>query len=189
VIRTRAGGPRKMPGRHGRGVAVLGGGVAGMSAAHELAHRGFQGHRFRGRPDARRQGEEHLRAGNGKRRQTRPSRRAWLPLLPVVRPPSARHDEGHSIRAEERARQPRGLGAPPRSRHRHPEPLPRLRLRPDEHGRGCLSSCGSCLFFNNGRPTTRSAAGDRPPRKCVFLRGGGRNRPFAARRGVAFTPR
>ena len=31
-----------MPGKRKKGVAILGGGVAGMSAAHELAHRGFR---------------------------------------------------------------------------------------------------------------------------------------------------
>ena len=49
-------------------VAVLGGGVAGMSAAHELIERGFQRRRFRA-PDriVRWQGEEH--SGSGRRRQ------------------------------------------------------------------------------------------------------------------------
>ena len=54
----------------GRGpkVAVLGGGVAGMSAAHELIERGFQVMVFERQTElCGRQGEEH--PGSGRRRQ------------------------------------------------------------------------------------------------------------------------
>ena len=65
-----------------RTVAVLGGGVAGLSAAHELAERGFDGAVYEAREHLRRQGALVRRPGLGVRRPSRPARRARLPLLP-----------------------------------------------------------------------------------------------------------
>ena len=73
-------------------VAVLGGGVAGLSAAHELAERGFAVTVYESAraPAAR-------RAATGRRARDRrargPAGRARLPLLPGLLPPPARHDE------------------------------------------------------------------------------------------------
>ena len=49
--------PRRAAGR-GKRVAVLGGGMAGLAAAHELVERGFQRRRLRAQ-GARRQGAQH----------------------------------------------------------------------------------------------------------------------------------
>ena len=87
-------------------VAVLGGGVAGLSAAHELVERGFavtvyeSSARFGGK--ARSYGAPRI----GHRRARRPAGRARVPLLPGLLPPPARHDEAH----------PRPPGRPPRLR-------------------------------------------------------------------------
>ncbi len=42
-------------------VAILGGGVAGLSAAHELAERGFQVRVYERKPVLGRQGPQHSR--------------------------------------------------------------------------------------------------------------------------------
>ena len=74
------GAGRRWP-RAAQSVAVLGGGVAGLTAAHELAERGFTRHRLRA-PGARRQGPQHGRARQRPRRPPAAARRARLPLHP-----------------------------------------------------------------------------------------------------------
>ena len=71
--------------------------MAGLSAAHELAERGFDGHRLRAqaRSAARRAAS---RSRHRRRRTQRPARRARLPLLPRLLPPRPRHDAAHPVR-------------------------------------------------------------------------------------------
>ena len=78
-------------------VAVLGGGVAGLTAAHELAERGFEVDGLRGARPPRRQGAQPARARLGDRRPRRPAGRARLPLLPRLLPPRARHDAADPV--------------------------------------------------------------------------------------------
>ena len=87
-------------------VAVLGGGVAGLSAAHELVERGFAVTVYESSRALRRQGAQLRRARIGDRRAPRPAGRARLPLLPGLLPPPARHHEAD----------PRPAGRPPRLR-------------------------------------------------------------------------
>ena len=78
-------------------VAVLGGGMAGLAAAHELVERGFAvtvyerkalGGKARSIPVP----------GTGQGRGAAPARRARLPLLPRLLPPRPRHDAAHPVR-------------------------------------------------------------------------------------------
>jgi hypothetical protein len=52
-------------GRPAPSVAVLGGGVGGMSAAHELVERGFRVTVYEAKSVQGGQGPQHLRAGHG----------------------------------------------------------------------------------------------------------------------------
>jgi hypothetical protein len=89
--------PEKYPLPGPTKIAILGGGVAGMSAAQELAERGFEVEVY-----------EHLAVPGGKARQRhqaehqdrrtrRPSRGAWLPLFPRILPKHHRYDETYSV--------------------------------------------------------------------------------------------
>ena len=85
-------------------VAVLGGGVAGLSAAHELAERGFDVTVYEHARRAGRQGAQHpvrrLRHG----RARRPAGRARLPLLPGLLPSPSGHDGPDPARPAARSR-------------------------------------------------------------------------------------
>ena len=91
-------------------VIVLGGGVAGMSAAHELAERELRGGRVRDARDPRRQGEEHAGSRLGQARPWGPPCRARLPLLPRLLPAPAGHHEADPLRWPRR-RGPRQSGS------------------------------------------------------------------------------
>ena len=77
-------------------VIILGGGIAGLSAAHELIERRFDVEVYELLPIAGRQGAQFpvARIGNG--RPERSARRARVPLLPAFLSPRDRHDEPHS---------------------------------------------------------------------------------------------
>ena len=92
-------------------VAVLGGGVAGLTAAHELARARLRGHGLRGARPARRQGAQPAGAGLGSGRARRSPRRARLPLLPGLLQARARHDAAHRRRSAPRRRRARAAGA------------------------------------------------------------------------------
>ena len=76
-------------------VAVLGGGVGGLTAAHELAERGFAVSVYESSARLRRQGAQLRRIRDRPRRTRRPARRARLSLLPRLLPPPTRHDGPH----------------------------------------------------------------------------------------------
>ncbi|MDQ3468579.1 MAG: FAD-dependent oxidoreductase [Actinomycetota bacterium] len=82
---------------------MLGGGVAGLTAAHELAERGFDVVVLE-QDDPRWSGQEPARAGFRRGRSARPSGRARLPLLPRLLPARPRHDEPHPAGRRQRAR-------------------------------------------------------------------------------------
>ena len=117
-------------------VAVLGGGVAGLSAAHELAERGFERHGLRAARRARRQGAQHPGHGSGTGGRADLPGRARLPLLPGLLPPPARHDGADPGRRPDRARPPRRRDADPVRAGRRPRtrssPRPTSRSRADD---------------------------------------------------------
>ncbi|MET8795179.1 FAD-dependent oxidoreductase [Nocardia sp. NPDC004568] len=96
---ARAAAPRRRtPGLRtgGKEVAVFGGGMAGLSAAHELAERGFQvtvyepaflGGKARSMPVP----------GTGAVRTSGPARRARFPLLPRLLPEHSRHHAAYPL--------------------------------------------------------------------------------------------
>ena len=81
----------------GRSVAVLGGGMAGLAAAHELAERGFKVTVYEPHGLGR-QGPQHPGAGHRRRRAPGPARRARVPVLPRLLPPRPRLDAAHPVR-------------------------------------------------------------------------------------------
>ena len=108
----------------GKHVAVLGGGVAGLTAAHELAERGFAVTVYERR--ARRQGPQHGRTGQREGRPQAAPRRARLPLHPRHLPQPAGHHAPHPL-PRERERRP---GQP---RWRHARCRSRAAARPSGH--------------------------------------------------------
>ena len=94
----------------GRGMAmakrviVLGGGVAGMSAAHELAERDFDVTVYETRPIPGGKARSMPVPGSGSRWAPRPAGRARLPLLPRLLPPPAAHDAPHPLPRPARGR-------------------------------------------------------------------------------------
>ena len=92
-------------------VAVLGGGVAGLTAAHELAERGFEVTVYEARDRLGRQGAQPAGAGLGRGRARRSPRRARLPLLPGLLQARARHDAADRRRSAPRRRRARAAGA------------------------------------------------------------------------------
>ena len=77
---------------------MLGGGVGGLSAAHELVERGFDVTVYEAR-DLRRQGAQAAGAGLGHRRARGSAGRARLSLLPGLLPAPARHDAADPVTA------------------------------------------------------------------------------------------
>ena len=137
-------------------VIVIGGGVGGLTAAHELAERGLHRHRLRVATRLGRQGAQPARPRHRHERPPRSARRARLPLLSALLHARDRHDErGSRTRGRPRRRSP---AADDRERDRarsttqHLVPL----LSPAGHaGRSTSSRRSSC----SSRSST-STAGD-----------------------------
>ena len=85
-------------------VIVLGGGVAGMSAAHELAERDIEVVVYETRAIPGGKARSIPVPASGKRGRRDLPARARLSLLPRLLPPSARHDEADPVR------RPKGWG-------------------------------------------------------------------------------
>ena len=110
--RARGGGgrDRRLPFGGGVGcawmaermVVVLGGGVGGMSAAHELAERRFEATVLRAAGRGR-QGAQLSRSPAAAAAATRPARGTRLPLLPGLLPPPADVCDGSSSRTSRAA--------------------------------------------------------------------------------------
>ena len=79
-------------------VIVLGGGVAGMSAAHELAERDFEVVVYETRAIPGGKARSMPVPGSGNAGPAGPSGRARLPLLSGLLPPPARHDAADPVR-------------------------------------------------------------------------------------------
>ena len=174
-------------------VIVIGGGVAGMSAAHELIERGYTVRVFERQALPGGKGPQRLRRRDGHERTEGPARGARLPLLPALLSPHHRHDGadpggGRSLGG----RQPRA-GEPRRDRHQRPHldrhvgvvpAIDRRRpgdaggavrdreARPDRRGRGRLREPGLAADDELSRavpPGVRAAAvGDVPRRRAAF---------------------
>ena len=139
-------------------VAVLGGGVAGLSAAHELAERGFDVTVYEPRDAAGRQGAQHpvcrarVPAGDATCRPSTASASSRL-----LSPPAGHDARGSRTRARRRRRR-----------------QPRRRRRGS-------SSRGPAARNELRRARARARSAGRP-RRCMPLRARGRRRSSASRR-------
>ena len=129
-------------------VAVLGGGVGGLSAAHELAERGFSVTVY-----------EKRALPGGKARVVSDARRlpgrARLPVLPGVLPASAGHDGADPVGRRERAR-------PPGRRHADPVRARRRRERAGRAGARARDAARTCACWRSSSSTPRRSSACRP---------------------------
>ncbi len=79
-------------------VAILGGGVAGLSAAHELAERGFKVHVYERKPVLGGKARSIPVPNSGAEADAAPPRRTRLPLLPGILQACHRHHAPHAVR-------------------------------------------------------------------------------------------
>ena len=95
-------------------VAILGGGVAGLSAAHELAERGFQVRVYERKPVLGGKARSHSRAEFGAERPSTAARRARFPVLPGFLQARHRHHAPHALwRSRQHIRQSQRRDAHP----------------------------------------------------------------------------